>query len=252
MIKNLLSWVILLVVLAGCKDAAELDPAMMGYQYYPLEVGNYRIYYVTKVKTQFDKQDTTRYFMREVVKSSFEDQTGEVNYRIERSSRPDTRSQWIADSVFVVSKSLTNVMLLANNARYVKLIFPVKTGKTWIADAYNENGDFGSEDSGLEKEPYTYAAVGEAFTFDDPDLIYNNTALQFDTTATIVQGIPHYERDEPILTHLDDRKEVYAVGVGLIYRKYLKAMLCVQEPNCSSYIRDGNERHEVLIDYGKL
>src|SRR5690606_4036576 len=100
MIKNLLGWVLLLVVLAGCTDSAEPDPSKMGYQYYPIEVGDYRIYYVTNIRTQFDKGDTTRFFLREVVKSTFVDQTNTLNYRIERYSRPNIRSQWVADSVF--------------------------------------------------------------------------------------------------------------------------------------------------------
>lgn len=247
MITKLLGWVTLLVVMAGCTEPAAPDPAMMGYQYYPLAVGDYRIYHVTDIRIQFDKADTSRYQVREIVKSSFLDQTNALNYRIERSKRPNSSSRWDADSVFVVSKSLTNVILTKDNTKRVKLVFPVKNGKTWLGDAYNSIGDFENIDQTEPKEPYTYTAVGEPFTLDAAQLVYNTTALHFDTTATVIQGEP--KRD---IIAIDDRKEVYAAGVGLVYRLFYRALLCGEETGCSSYIKDGNERHEVLMEHGKL
>ncbi len=252
MIKKLLGWVLTLVVLAGCTESAAPDPNMMGYQYYPVAVGNYRIYQVTDIKIQFDKADTSRYQLREIVKSSFLDQTNTLNYRIERSKRPNSSSRWDADSVIVVSKSLKNVVVTKDNTKRVKLIFPVKNGKTWPGDAFNSIGDFEQINSSEIKEPYQYTGVGEPFTLDIKDLIYNNKVLYFDTTATVVQGDPQFDDGEKVVTFLDNRKEVYANGVGMIYKLFYRAYLCGLETGCASYIKDGNERHEVLIEYGKL
>lgn len=251
MIKNLLGWVFLLVVLAGCTESAAPDPAKMGYRYYPIEVGDYRIYFVTNIRTQFDKGDTTRFFLREVVKSSFVDQTNTLNYRIERSLRPSNRSQWVADSVFVVTKSLTNVILTKDNTKRVKLVFPVKEDKTWAGDAYNNNGYFDPEEQTITHEPYSYEKVNQSFVFNDKHFIYNNTALQLDSTATVIQGEP---RDDKIMS--DHRKEVYAAGIGMVYRLFSRAVYApCSDDACEfgeGYVLNGHERHEVLIEHGKL
>lgn len=241
MIRKLSGWILLLVVLAGCADSAAPDPSRMGYQYYPLAVGDYRDYYVTDIRFRFDQGDTSRFLMREVVKSTFTDQTNTLNYRMERFIRPDSSSPWRADSVFLVSKSLTNVIHTKDNTKRVKMVFPVRNGKTWFGDAYN---DILVHE---EKEPYTYASVHEPFEFNNSKLIYNNTGIRFDSSATVIQGEPHES-----VTSLDDRKEVYAAGVGMVYRLFKRAVLCSpsDETSCEHQIIEGHERHEVLIGHG--
>src|SRR5690606_23112270 len=188
--------------------------------------------------------------LREVVKSTFVDQTNTLNYRIERSLRYNTRSQWVADSVFLVSKSNTNVILTKDNTKRVKLVFPVKEGKTWPGDAFNGNGIYDPKWNVINQEPYTYHNVHESFTFNKKPFVYNNSSLQFDSTVTVIQG------ETESIHSIDDRKEIYAAGVGLIYRLFNRAVLeecytigCEFEKR---YIINGNERHEVLIDHGKL
>jgi hypothetical protein len=237
----LLQCVLLAFVFSACSEDTEPDPLQMGYQYYPLAIGDYRIYQVTSISIQFDKPDTSRYQIREIVKSSFIDQANTLNYRIERSLRPNNNSKWDADSVFVVAKSPSNVVLTRDNTKRVKLVFPVKNGKSWEGDAFNDHV------VDQTKEPYRYSSVGEPFTINDKKLLVNNTALRFDSTVTVIQGIPK----EDILS-IDDRKEVYAAGVGMIYKQFKRALLCARIPGCVNHIKDGNERHEVLIQYGKL
>lgn len=247
MIKKLLSWILVLVALAGCTDSAEPDPSLMGYQYYPLAVGDYRVYFVTDIRYKFNIGDTTRFQIREEVKSTFVDQTNTLNYRIERSLRSNSSSQWVSDSVFVVSKSLTNVLLTKNNTKRVKLIFPVKFGKTWAGDAYNDRIRTNYDEP---KEPYAYAAVHEPFEFNQKQLLLKGAALRYDSTATVLQGT-----NESVI-RLDDRKEVYAAGVGMVYRLFNRANYarCFPE-DCEfgeKYKLDGQERHEVLVEHGKI
>jgi len=232
---------LLLVVLAGFASGCEEkykdpDPQAMGYGYYPLEIGDYRIYSVTDIKFKNNVGDTMRFQMQERVDTTFLDQTNTLNYKIVRSTRSDENSVWVEDSVLAVTKSETSLQLLQDNTKYVKLVFPVKNGKTWKGDAFNTHSI-----NKNEKEPYTYIQVGEPFQLND---------LTFPNTATVIQGTPINN-----LIQLDDRKEVYAEGVGRVYRLYNRVVYCNETTGAGcefgiEYKLDGHERHEELISYG--
>lgn len=248
---------LLLVTVCGlfwaCEDQyAEPDPATMGYNYYPLEVGEYRIYNVMDIRFQHDVGDTAEFQVRERVDTTFYDQTNTLNYKIIRSIRTDASQAWVDDSVFTVTKSNTNVMLTKHNTRYVRLIFPVKEGKSWLGDAYNEYlydgivpDDERRADYYGSKNNYTYYGKGQAYTIN---------GIEYGNTVTVQQGEPYYNST----TGIDDRKEVYAEGVGLVFKMF---KLHVYE-SCNldvtngcefgeEYIIYGRERYEELLEFGK-
>jgi hypothetical protein len=232
---------LLLVVLAGFVSGCETkymdpDPKAMGYDYYLLAIGDYRIYNVTEIKFRHNVGDTSRFQLQERVDTSFLDQTNTLSYKIVRSIRPDEFSPWVEDSVMVVTKTENNVLLLKDNTKYVKLVFPVKNGKSWAGDAFNTHVT-GSD----EKEPYTFTLVGEPYTA---------SGQVYDKTATVIQGTPTKN-----LIQLDDRKEVYAEGVGLVYRLMNRVIYCNDSgtADCEfgvDYKLQGHERHEELIAHG--
>ncbi len=235
-------------VVAGCEEKfVELDPNAAGYDYYPLEVGDYRIYNVTDIRFLNNVSDTNRFQMRELVDTTFIDQTNTLNYKIIRSVRPDENSAWQEDSVMVVTKSHNNIILTKDNTRYVKMVFPVEEGKMWAGDMYNnrtipEDNGKGDRDPFKRKEPYRYENVGQPYELDGEN--YANS-------VTIVIGTPF---DDPY-AGLNDRKEVYAKGVGKVYRLFNRATYapCAtnQCPEGENFKLDGHERHEVLVTYGK-
>ena len=248
--KALLLLVVLAGFLTGCdKNEEEVDPSRMGYEYYPLEIGNYRIYKVTNIKFQHNVGDTTRFQMKERVDTSFYDQTNKLTYKIIRSVRPNENSPWVDDSVMVVSKLNNMVLLTKDNTKYVKMVFPVKEGLTWLGDAYNNRQAVSYSTDGtkrsdyyLKKDPYTYQQAGAPYT-------HNGTV--YPKSVTIVQGTP----TETWIGY-DDRKEVYAEGVGMVYSLYNKVVYCNQmfSFDCeyaTGYKLQGLERHEELIEYGK-
>lgn len=235
--KALLLLVVFAGFAAGCEDKyKDPDPQAMGYGYYPLVIGDYRIYNVTDIRFKNDVGDTARFQLQERIDTSFYDQTNTLNYKVVRSVRPDENSPWVDDSVLVLTKSETSLLLTQDNTKYVKLVFPVKNGKTWAGDAFN------SRKVNLnEKEPYTYTKAGEA---------YQVSGQRFPNTVTVIQGSPTKN-----LVQLDDRKEVYAHGVGRVYRLYNRVVYCNEtgSSNCQfgvDYKLNGHERHEELISYG--
>ncbi|WP_266205734.1 hypothetical protein [Pontibacter kalidii] len=233
---------LLLVVLAGlvaaCEDKyKDPDPKVMGYDYYPLEVGDWRIYDVIDIRYMSDVGDTTRFQLRERVDTTFYDQTNTLNYKIIRSVRANENTPWVDDSVMTVVKTDLHVILTKNNTKYVKMVFPVKEGKIWAGDAYNDRVN-----SSSEKEPYTFDKLGESFTVN---------GVTYDSTVTVIQGEPTED-----LSTLDERKEVYSKGVGAIYRLFNRIVYCrdTESKECpfgEGYKIHGHERHEKLISHGK-
>ena len=240
---------LLLVVLAGFLTACENkykdpDPVVMGYDYYPLEVGDYRVYDVMDIRFQFNNGDTTRFQIRERVDTSFHDQTGQLVYKIVRSIRDNTNRPWIDDSVMVVAKTERMVMLTKDNTKYVKMVFPVMEDGEWVADMFNTNTAAPGVSSKIRdgKEVYTYQKVGLPFQLKE---------LNFDNTVTVIQNSP-----DIFNTRVDERNEIYAKGFGLIYRIFNRVVLspCFPDycPDGENYKLDGHERHEILIEHGKL
>ncbi|MFD2516072.1 hypothetical protein ACFSRY_19520 [Pontibacter locisalis] len=239
--KGLIFCLLLIGAITGCKENyVEPDPEALGLDYYPLAIGDYRIYNVTDIKFQFNKGDTTRFQMRERVDTTFSDQTNTLTYKIVRSVRPNGNSQWVDDSVLVVSKSNSMVVLTKNNTKYVKLVFPVKEGAVWAGDAYNDKLAAGWAGNNINgKIVYTYDGVGEP---------YQLNGESFANTVAVKQG----DRVDNGAV-LSDRKEVYAKGIGLIYRLYNRIDYCSSSDGCTfgeGYKLQGHERHEVLIAHG--
>lgn len=243
--KALLLLVVLAAFITGCENKyKDPDPQVMGYDYYPLEVGQYRVYDV-KEKRYFgdDRSSTLQFQVRERVDTSFNDQTGQLVYKIIRSTRSNATSAWLDDSVMTVAKSSSMVMLTKDNTKYVKLVFPVKEGGEWVGDLYNvrqvAEGSGGKIRS--NKEVYTYTNVG---------VNYEVGGQNYPVTATVVQNF------YSVSTRLDDRFEVYAEGTGLVHRVFRRIDYesCTGGSGCNDgfKITGGHEREEILIEHGKL
>jgi len=239
--KALLLLVVLAGFAAGCENKyKDPDPEVMGQEYYPLEVGDYRIYDVTDIRFSYDKGDTSRFQMRERVDTSFYDQTNTLVFKIIRSVRPNASREWVDDSVMVVSKSEKMVLLTKDNNKFVKLVFPVKEGLTFIGNAFNNIEK--STSSPNSKEKYLYSNVGAPFEV---------KGQKYENTATVIQGTPVND------VQVKERKEVYSKGVGLVYRLFNRIVYCEGSelrdcPMGENFKHSGHERHEVLIANGKL
>ncbi|OKL41396.1 hypothetical protein [Pontibacter flavimaris] len=246
---------LLLVVLAGlvaaCEDKyKDPDPKVMGYDYYPLEVGDWRIYDIMDIRYMSDVGDTTRFQLRERVDTTFYDQTNTLNYKIIRSVRANENTPWVDDSVMTVIKSTTSLMLTQHNIKHVKLVFPINNGKNWLGDAFNQNNIGRSFDPDSmkrseyynSKDTYSYTNVGDPLTLN---------GKKYENTLTVIQGLPI-----ETWIGLDDRKEIYAKNVGMVYKQHIRIVYCNESksescPYGDRYKLYGHERHEKLISHGK-
>lgn len=198
----------------GCTESNfETPDPDVGYDYFPLEVGKFRIYQVDSIiydpilgGTQIDTFSSQ---IREVIAEAFTDNTGEVVYRVERYRRPDAQASWTPDKVIVLSKDKTRAFWMEDNLRFIKMVFPVAVGKQWDGHVFfNPNiiVPVAGESIELFKDwSYEITAVGER---------YEGNGLEFPDVAEVSLA------DNENLIELRRATEKYAKGIGLVYREW--------------------------------
>ncbi|WP_421879451.1 hypothetical protein [Marinoscillum sp.] len=225
--------IICLVWLTGisCSDEInelELDP---GYDFYPLEIGQYHLYQVQEITYEVFEPDTATYYLREVVSDSLVSGDGSVKYLINRYKGEDSTALTL-DSIWAVRKTDRSVIRSENNRDYVKLVFPVEDNTSWDGNAYNTS----------EEQLYTF----------QQDDNYELNGEVFDTDHTIRVIIADVERN---LVSQDERSEVYLRNVGLALKNYVQLSFCTV--NCEGKgsevgeIEKGKILLQELIRYGK-
>ncbi len=202
-IKSYLLVVTFFLLLAvACKNkTASNDGALIGYDYYPIQVGAYYIYdvtintyqglFVAGTYTPITK-DTT-FQMKELVVEpiTVADETRYQLYRFYKTTDGTWKDQ--PDSVWTVFNNNSLLIKVEDNVRYIKLSFPLVNGKRWNGNQMNPK----------DTNFYTMVNFGKPFSFDNS---------YYPTTATVVQ------KSGKDFTKSDNRQEVYAEGVGLIYK----------------------------------
>jgi hypothetical protein len=234
MSKNLVVLLFLACSLWQCTDNIDLGNEISP-EYYPVKVGNYWVYDVSDETyiNQFlhDPVDSIAYQVRERVDSVFRDQTGELTYRVIRSRRSGADQPWANDSIITINKSGSDLRYTGNNLKIVKMVLPVKANKKWNGNAFNSR----------DPEEFSFTQVGQPFTLGDST--YHNTVRVEQALFESAVG-------------LDDRYEVYALGVGMIYKKVVDLRFCWgPDQNCPDgfqYILYGRRINHKLIAYGTL
>ena len=239
---------------AGCKDnTVEVLPDA-GLAYYPVAVGNYWIYAVADTTwTPASGQGSqvvpsvarpSAFQFREAITSTFTDAAGKTAYRLVRSKRMTPTDAWVDDSVFTLSPSAQSVILNRNNLRTLELIFPVREGRLWNFNAYNNN----SEDT-VTAETRRYRHVGEPF-----GTTASGITKAYPTTATTTnEGTAQADDAYYVNTY----QQVFAKGVGPVFRRKRRFSNFYYINNATggsvvfvpkSYTF-GYSRRETLIDY---
>lgn len=221
---NKLFIIIIIVIVAmsfqSCsKESEQLNtPAMSDF--YPLQVGKYFIYRLdSTVLAPFGTALLTRsYQAKDTIESTFTDNQGRLSYRIFRYTR-DTLGlqQWRFAATYFATPTFTTIEYVDNNMRFLKLHAPIKEGYTWKAHSYIDTKSINSTVPYLDEWEYEYRNLGVAYT------VLNKT---YDSTLTIFQhdentpDIPFVPATS-IYHQRNIASEVYAKGVGLIYKEFL-------------------------------
>lgn len=230
----LLVGVLIAFFLTSCKKESSIQPEnkAINSNYFPLETGRYWIYQIDSLYYNdfTSKIDTFNFQLKELIESDYIDEAGITAYRIERYYRENAQDNWQLKRIWHASKKNIFAFKTEENIKYVKMIFPVKSGTTWNGNSYN----------GLGEQTYKYLDVNKNAT------ILN---LSFDSVSTILH------KADTSLISFENEFEQYAANVGLIkFRKAsLKDTRSTIQTSIPIYDR-ANTGYDViysLISYGK-
>jgi len=190
-----------MLLLFSCKKDADTVVVNKGYNYAGLNVGNYVVYDVDSIfYDDFDQSTNPFYFqIKEVVDSRYIDAEGQEAYKLIRYKKDTAVSpNWELQVVWNAKITNTTYQKVEDNKRYVKLIFPVKTGKSWNGNSLNNDGAW----------QYEYMSVHT------PEAIGNSI---LDSVVTVTQ----FDDGGEILIQRQFYQEKFAANVGMVYKKVI-------------------------------
>lgn len=231
MSKKSLSFILfatlLTLVYVSCKKADEV-PAPLGptSEYFPLERGKYVIYNVdsTRWDDTFCVVVKRAYQIMHTVADTFTDDKGRLSYRINTRIRRKVTDPWVVQDVIYATNTGANLEVVYANLRFIKLAFPIVHGYAWKGNSLIPSDDpdfayFGNWD-------YTYNKVNELYSTGEVE--YKNTVevSHVDKATNSPDVFPNAPASRTF------SREVYASGVGMVFREYIHWTYDPQTTKC--------------------
>lgn len=244
--KHFLFSILLLTFLVSCKKqdgAVKLIPLN---DYAPLTIGKYVTYSLDSlVFTNFGTQEAHRFYeVKYLVADSLKDNIGRKAFRIIRYIRASAANTFLPDNTFMAINTGSTFEFIENNYKYIKLAQPLEDDYTWKGNSYI-NTTSSNALNYLEGWDYTYENVAK-----QPNAPLDTLNLGTNT-ITINQidysfGLP-VNQNTTYATR-DFSKEIYAKGIGLVYRKFIHY---IYQGNLTTNIRtyDGEGVTLKMIDH---
>ena len=223
-------------VLTSCKEDTIDVTIVQVYEYFATDQGRYNQFAVDSIQwDDFNNTIDTFYFdIREVNDSILLDNSGDSTVRLERLRRDSITGPWYIKDIWSMKRTSTTAEKVEENERFIKLRFPLEDGKTWNGNLYNTIGSW----------DYEIVDLGKPFTVNGVTFPETVTVLQ-----TGINDIPQGQTEPLINKQLG--KEVYAKGVGLIYKELMVTEAYTNNVSIpyDQRIRIGFKLKMVLTDY---
>ena len=233
-IINLNKIALLPVLLSGlilsCNELLPPQPESLGYDYFPLTVGDFRVYQTQVINYNLDgSTDTLNYQLKEVVSdSSFAN--NEFTYQLDRFRRPNELEPWVIDSVWSARRNTYQAITIEHNIPIIKLSFPLAEDRRWDGNAMNA----------LDFDEYRIQNLAMPFLVDNTEFVNSLEMVKEDLLDPRQIANDNY--------HI----EVYSQGIGLIYKIDINKKYC-NPGDCPQHgiIEQGIVFEQKLIEYGK-
>ena len=197
---------LLLLLFTSCEQTAEPDLNRVGWAYYPLSEGQYRVYDVYRINYNFlTDNDTLSYELKEVVSEYYLNQRNDTVYVLRRFQRSTQAAPWQLDSAYLIQRTPRWLIQTVNNRPQVHLAFPVAEGLSWNGNMLNAD----------DKDDFIMLNVGRPYELEDKT---------YENTLKVVQ---HDLLD--VIDRTDQRQEIYAIGVGMIYKRTNTLKYCSKD-----------------------
>ncbi len=246
------SFFYLLMLAAGiisCKKESAAVPFATLAGYYPLQVGNAYTYRLdSTIYLSFGTiVSTVSYLAKDSIVSTYSDNTGRTAYLVYRYLTDTLKKGALAynASYYVVPTSHTVEVTDANNLHFINLALPVAAGTTWLGNAYIDTKSFTSDLAYMDNWSYTYQNINMPYT------VLKGT---IDSTITVT-GINEIRPDDSpfdqqYFKQRDYSEEVYAKGVGLVYKEMIHWVWQPSDGINPAHYEDGSFGIKMsLVDY---
>lgn len=197
---------LLSIVLFGCNETLDVVAVESGLEYYPVAVGEFRVYEVEEINYGLTQNDTSNYFIREYITDSIVG-SDQVTYLLTRDRRETMAEPWVIDSVWTFSKNENFLSITENNIPFVKLTFPIKNDAQWNGNLLNTR----------PSQLYSYQSLA------DPII---DSIDASDHIRVIIEDIDSF-------LFPDLKSEVYVKGIGLVEKDYFSQVRCTSTGECS-------------------
>lgn len=208
---------ILIVAIAACSSEDPVNPDT-GFNYFPLKPGKSWIYQVEETTINQSIESTVNYDLRVTVADSIKNSSGGYTYILNRETRTSDTSPWQSLDTWSASQLNNQMTQNESNTVFVKLIFPPASGLKWNGNQYNNLPDNGNVFNGKDSETYQIIDFDKSITLE--------TGLEYPKTLTVIQN--NFTDD---IVGRDERSEIYAREVGLIYKEVTQLEYCTT-PSC--------------------
>ncbi|MEM8895581.1 MAG: hypothetical protein AAGC88_13450 [Bacteroidota bacterium] len=222
---NSILLVISMIIVSCGEEALQPSPIEAGTGYFPVGVNNSWTYEVQEVNINLAGFDTVNYLLRETMMDSFVNQSNEVTYRLEREKDFFDGAGFRFDSVWTVVKTNQHVIVSENNLALLKIVFPVLDGIEWDGNSFN----------GQREQQFSMTLLDADSTI--------NGQIYSDLLRVTLADIPQN------LTGLDQKKEYYVPGIGLVAKDYTTLKYCTRDCTDDFIIEGGRVLKQSLISY---
>jgi hypothetical protein len=220
--KKLIPLVLIVIVFASCgkNKLNYIDRGLT--EYAPLEVGKYLTYRLDSlIFTNFGTVEAHKlYDVKYTIEDTITDILGRKAHRVVRYIKPINGGSFTPDNTCTAVNTQYSHEFTENNLRYIKFVRPYKKEQVWKGNSAIDVSSLGTNLQYLFNWDYKFDAI------DIPNKIGN---FSFDSTIVInhidrvlnvpIQG-PNTTNPTSIATK-DFGQEIYAAGLGMVYRKFL-------------------------------
>jgi hypothetical protein len=214
----LLSLVFSISIISCKKESAVVQLAPLT-DYFPLQVGNSYTYRLdSTVYLAFGTTVATiSYMAKDSIVSTYNDNTGRTAYLLYRFlTDTSMKAPFTYNSAYSVTPTSKTVEVTdANNLHFINLVQPVTTSATWLGNAYIDTKSITTDLAYMDNWNYTYQNINSPFTVLKGSIDSTITILGIDETRP--DDSPF---DPAYFKQRDYAEEVYAKGIGLIYKEF--------------------------------
>ena len=233
----------ILVYVPSCSEKkVELNPPAIA-DYMPLQTGKYLIYQLdSTVLTQFGADTIVKHYRsKDLVDAEITDGLGRKAYRVlHMISDSAGTTPFVNNNTFMIVPQSTDwTERVENNLRFMVLRNPIMEDFEWKGNSFIDASSINSPVRYLLDWSYRYQDVGKPFTVNG--ITYDNTITVLQRDEEFPEG--PFDKTQPY-KQWDYSIEVYAKGIGLVYKNFDHKVWQGPNPGGSSpgYWEDGSYR----------